>query len=119
MDLLFEKMHKEQNLSLEDKDSNKSNDAAQKPDGEPLYTISSLREIKDANVGMLMKQLNAVGLRPYLVETPSMEKRMSMMRIGYYKSRLEAELDLPKIPKTVQTSFIILRVASRTKSKTP
>ena len=111
--------YKEQNLSLEDKNSNKSNDAAQKPDGEPLYTISSLREIKDANVGILMKQLNAVGLQPYLVETPSMEKRMSMMRIGYYKSRLEAELDLPKIPKTAQTSFIILRVASRTESKTP
>ena len=109
--------YKEQNLSLEDKNSNKSNDAAQKPDGEPLYTISSLREIKDANVGILMKQLNAVGLQPYLVETPSMEKRMSMMRIGYYKSRLEAELDLPKIPKTAQTSFIILRVASRTEIK--
>ena len=84
-----------------------------------MYTISSLREIKDANVGILMKQLNAVGLQPYLVEAPSMEKPMSMMRIGYYKSRLEAELDLPKIPKTAQASFIILRVASRTKSKTP
>ena len=111
--------YKEQNLNLEDKNSNKSDNAAQKPDREPLYTISSLREIKNANVGMLIKQLNAVGLKPYLVETPSIEKPISIMRIGHYRSRLEAELDLPKIPKTVQTSFIILRVASRTKSKTP
>lgn len=111
--------YKAQSLNLNNKNSNKSNDADQKPDREPLYTISSLREIKDANVGILMKQLNEVGLEPYLVEMPSIEKPMSMMRIGYYKSRLEAELDLPKIPKMAQTSFIILRVASRTKSKTP
>tara|TARA_B100000941_G_scaffold234688_1_gene177323 strand:+ start:980 stop:1726 length:747 start_codon:yes stop_codon:yes gene_type:complete len=111
--------YKAQSLNLENKNSNKSDDAAQKPDRGPLYTISSLREIKDSNVGILMKQLNAVGLEPYLVEVPSIEKPTSIMRIGYYKSRFEAELDLPKIPKTAQTSFVILRVASRTKSKTP